>query len=157
MTDRIRAHAGKLLAALLLTATLALAGINLEGQAELTTLPATFSVVDGAEDSESTTATTRALACNANPSLYLSPISATAQGATACVKVELYGPGDGYMGTAYVGTFYFDSHLVDGVYKCKDVRISTSCSTATKVDVQVIAVSAGTVSFKRWVGAAESQ
>lgn len=147
-------HAGKILAALLLASGVALAGIDLEGQSELTTTPTTFTVANGAADSEASTAV-RAIECKANPTCYVSLVSGTSQGATACVRVDLY-KGDDYLGIAYLGTLTTASHLVSSVYQSRDAIVSTGCRGATKVDVKVIAVSAGTMSLKRWVGTAEA-
>jgi hypothetical protein len=149
-------HAGKILASLFLAAGIALAGVNVEGQSEITTTPTTFTVANGAADAETTASTVRAIDCVGNPTCYVSLLSGTGQGATACVRVELYGPDDAHMGTAYVGTITLASHLVGGTYRPTEAIIATSCRGATSVDVKLIAVSAGTMSVKRWVGTAAS-
>lgn len=156
MSDRTKRR-GALWASLglLLAAGVALAGIDLEGQSELTSTPTTVTVATGSPDSKATATAVRAIDTKGNPTCYVAPLSATSSGATATLRVELY-RGDDWIGTAYVGTVTFSTTATSGSYLSDDPIVATSCRSATKVDVKVLNVSAGSVTFKRWVGSAEA-
>ena len=141
--------------ALLLAAGVALAGIDMEAQSELTSTPTTVTIDTGSPDTKATSTAVRAIETKGNPTCYVAPLSATTIGATATLRVELY-RGDDWIGTAYIGTVTFSTTATSGAYLSDDPIVATSCRSATKVDVKVLNVSAGSVSLKRWVGSSEA-
>lgn len=158
MGRNVMAWLGALLLALVACAGPARAG-GFETQAELGSAPETIAATTATVDTSTPTTAIRPLACNGNPTLYVSALTAT-YACDVTIRVELYTGSVGsltWIGTAYVGTVSFSASSGGVYYPSATAIASTSCKSATFADVRVTAISASgtTVTLKRWAGQAD--
>lgn len=152
--------AGLCAALLCVSGGYALAGINLEGQAEFgatgsaNPAPATWRTVTVADDADRADPED-AQATVSNPTIYVTA-DFSAAGATAWVEINLYEStaAGSFVTTAWVGTLTAPTTITNGARYALDETVATSARAMPYYDVQVRAISSGNVRIRAWAGSA---